>query len=60
MSKTLAWIEVVAGLWLIVAPFILKYSATAGAMWNDIVLGVIVGVVGLIAAFGKGTSAPAS
>lgn len=35
-------LNVAAGIWLIVAPFVLGYSGTARALWNDIILGVIV------------------
>ena len=53
MSKTIAWIEVFAGVWLIIAPFVLKYSSTTGAMWNDIIIGLIVGILGLVSVFGS-------
>ncbi|MDJ0388424.1 SPW repeat protein [Roseomonas sp. E05] len=35
-------INVVAGLWLIAAPFLLGYSAIPAALWNDIVCGVLI------------------
>ena len=47
----ISWTNAVLGGWLIIAPFILGYSAfdsagqdvnTTGAIWNDIVIGVIV------------------
>ena len=40
--KNLNWVNAVLGAWLIIAPFILSYSHTATAMWNDIVIGVVV------------------
>lgn len=36
----LSWVNAVLGLWLIVAPFVLGTSNIAGAMWNDIVVGI--------------------
>jgi hypothetical protein len=67
MSPSLSWINAVLGLWLILAPFVLGYGgavevealATAGpvggaqaAMWNDIIVGVIVLVLGAWSALG--------
>ncbi len=48
--KTLNWINAVLGLWLIIAPFILAYSSTVTAMWNDIIVGIVVLVLGVWAA----------
>jgi SPW repeat len=61
MNPSLSWTNALFGLWLVVAPFVLGYGvaveaealATAGAvggaqaaMWNDIIVGVIVLVLG--------------
>ena len=48
--KILSWVNAVIGLWLIVAPFILSYTSVAAAMWNDIVVGIVVVVLGVWAA----------
>ncbi len=37
-----SWVNVVIGIWLIFAPFILGYSFVSAALWNDIILGIIV------------------
>jgi hypothetical protein len=42
----LSWLNVLLGLWLIVAPFILGYADITGAFWNSIIVGVIVAVPG--------------
>lgn len=44
-------LNVLAGIWLIISPFILNYAG-ADAMWNPIVFGAIVGVLALIRAGG--------
>ena len=41
-----SWINAVLGLWLIAAPFILGYSAATAALWNSIIVGVVVAVLG--------------
>jgi len=38
------------GIWLIIAPFVLSYSGVAAAMWNDIIVGIIVAVLAAWAA----------
>ena len=45
-------INILVGIWLILAPFILAYTGLQVAMWNDIILGVLVGVIALIRTFG--------
>jgi hypothetical protein len=42
-----SWTNVALGVWLILAPFILGYSTITAALWNDIILGVIVGGLAL-------------
>ena len=48
--KALSWVNAVLGLWLIIAPFILAYSGVTAAMWNDIIVGIIIVVLGVWAA----------
>ena len=48
--KTLSWIDVVLGAWLIVAPFIVGYASVAAATWNDIIVGVLALLLSLWAA----------
>jgi len=47
-------INIVLGIWLIVAPFILNYTRFEVAMWNDIILGMIVAVIAFVRTFGTG------
>lgn len=53
----LSWLNVLAGIWLILAPWILNYQTTA-AKANDVILGVIIGVVALIIALARPEPAP--
>lgn len=50
--KQLAWVNVVLGVWLIVAPYVLGYSTASTALWNDIIIGVVVAIVALVGALG--------
>ena len=57
-DRTLDWINVVAGLWLVIAPFILGYSVVAAALWNDIIVGIVVVVLAGWAALTMGRHHP--
>ena len=52
----LSWTNAVLGLWLILAPFILGYSGTAAALWNDIIVGIAVAVFGTWSALATRTA----
>ncbi len=49
-ARTLDWIAAVVGLWLIVSPFILGTAVITAAIWNDIIVGIIVLILGAWAA----------
>lgn len=38
------WLNLMVGLWLIVAPFALSYTHQPGPMWNQIIVGLLIGV----------------
>lgn len=42
--------NIAAGLWLLAAPFVLGYSATAAAVTNDIIVGLVVLTLGAVSA----------
>lgn len=46
-ERLAAGLNVLAAIWLIVAPWLLRYT-TARAHWNDVVIGIFVGVIALI------------
>jgi len=43
------WTAAVLGIWLVVAAFIPSLQAHTGNLWNDLIVGVIVAVVGFTA-----------
>ena len=43
-DRGLDWLNAVVGLWLIAAPFVLGYTGIASALWNDVIVGLIVAV----------------
>jgi SPW repeat-containing protein len=52
-------INIIFGIWLIIAPFVLGYTRVEVAMWNDIILGIAVAIIAFIRTMGTG-QAPAS
>lgn len=60
LDQNLDWIIAVLGMWLASAPPALLYSATAIALWNDLIVGIIVIVLALWAAttFDKPATSP--
>ena len=46
-SRTMSIINIVFGVWLIIAPFILSYDKSV-AYWNEVITGAIVVVLGAI------------
>jgi len=49
-AKTMSWIAAVAGLWLMIAPFVLGVPVVAAGLWNDIIVGGIALILGAWAA----------
>jgi ABC-type molybdate transport system permease subunit len=45
-----SWINILAGIWLIIAPFVLGYSNNTTPLWNDIILGIVIAVLAWTAA----------
>lgn len=46
-ARTLSGINVLAGIWLIVAPFVLNY-ASSGNKWQEVIFGAIIAILGLV------------
>ncbi len=40
-----SWVNVLLGIWLIIAPFVLGYSGNATPLWNDIILGIVIAIL---------------
>jgi len=49
-------INILLGIWLIICPFLLGYRLEV-ALWNDIILGILVAVIALTRTFGSGLAA---
>lgn len=38
------WVNLLIGIWLIIAPFVLGFAAEGGALWNHLIIGALVGI----------------
>jgi uncharacterized membrane protein YiaA len=51
LEQGLSWIDTILGIWLFLSPFILGFTAAPVVMWNALIVGVIVVVLSVWAAF---------
>jgi sulfite exporter TauE/SafE len=45
MTSWASWVNLILGLWMVVAPYVLTYSDITNALWNNIVLGIAVAIL---------------
>jgi hypothetical protein len=45
--QQLPWLQVLAGLWLILMPFALGFQSERTLVWASVVTGLVVGAIGL-------------
>ena len=48
MQRWQDWANLVLGVWLILSPWLLGFSGTPAAMWNAVLVGVVVGLMALM------------
>ena len=58
-SGVASWLNVLAGIWLIIAPFALHYESN-GQTWNSVVVGIIVAILGIVSGSAGATQHPAA
>ena len=44
------WTNLVLGVWLIISPWVLRFSHTTAAMWDAVIVGILVALLALWAA----------
>lgn len=52
--RTASGLDLVAGLWLVIAPFVLGYATVTGALWNDVIFGIAIVVLAASREVGEG------
>ena len=48
MGRTSSTINLLAGIWLVIAPFALNYAGLGASTTNDVILGIVIGILALI------------
>ncbi len=56
--KALSWVNFILGLWLIVAPFALHFQDNMMALWNSVILGIVIAVLAIIRALETSSMSP--
>lgn len=46
-AVALSWINAILGLWMIISPWIYGYAGDAARLWNSIIVGIIVVILGV-------------
>lgn len=46
--KGISWTVAILGIWALIAPFALGYTAISVAVWNDVIVGLIVAVLAVV------------
>ena len=56
-AKRLHWTAAAAGAWLVLASFILRFPAVNAGLWNDVIVGAVVVILGVWAALAAARTA---
>lgn len=56
--KALSWVNFILGLWLIVAPFALHYRDLSAAMWNNVIVGIVIAILAIFRALERAEMEP--
>ena len=40
-------VNLILGIWMLISPWVLNYSGEAAAMWNAVILGILIGAVAI-------------
>lgn len=47
-SAGVSWINIVLGIWVIISPFIVQFTRFPAAMWNNVIVGIVIAVLAII------------
>src|SRR6188472_343428 len=43
-----SWLNIALGIWVIISPFVVQFSQLPAAMWNNVIVGIVVAVLAII------------
>jgi hypothetical protein len=47
-GHAISWINILLGIWMIISPFALGFANVPRALWNNVVLGIVIGIVAIV------------
>jgi hypothetical protein len=50
-------LSIIAGIWILISPWVRGYAVDTGGMWNSVIVGIVIAVLALIRASGAYTLA---
>ncbi len=57
--KSLSWVQLVLGLWVLVSPWLIGFADISAALWSNVIVGALVAIFALWQLFGgKSSSGP--
>ncbi|PIU98604.1 hypothetical protein COS61_00490 [Candidatus Wolfebacteria bacterium CG03_land_8_20_14_0_80_40_12] len=56
--KSLNWIQLVLGLWVLVSPWLLGFAEVSTALWSNLIIGALMAIAALWQLFGAKQSTP--
>ena len=42
------WVNVLFGIWVMISPFIVQFARLPAAMWNNVIVGIVIALLALI------------
>jgi hypothetical protein len=43
-----SWLTILLGIWVIISPFVVQFSQLPAAMWNNVIVGIVIAVLAII------------
>ena len=43
-----SWVNVLLGIWVIISPFMIQFARLPAAMWNNVIVGIVIAILALI------------
>src|ERR1051326_5016395 len=48
MTAGPSWVNVLLGIWVIISPFVVQFARLPAAMWNNVIVGIVIAILALI------------
>ncbi|MGB9475336.1 MAG: SPW repeat protein [Candidatus Udaeobacter sp.] len=43
-----SWVNVLLGIWVLISPFMVQFARLPAAMWNNVIVGIVIALLALI------------